>query len=104
FRSVHGDTSYADQAPMRGIMSLQRAALARGHSEKWATCFRSFSTQGAATGITPQPPPPHLCDFEFLFIFVWELISVWNFKVHQVWSPCIDKNISKYQNEGRRSE
>ncbi|KAF4362777.1 hypothetical protein F8388_022434 [Cannabis sativa] len=50
-------------APIRGIMSLRRAVLARGHSEKWATCFRSFSaqgggTQGAATGSTPQPPPP----------------------------------------------
>ncbi|KAI9168994.1 hypothetical protein LWI28_005100 [Acer negundo] len=45
-------------APMKGIFSLQRAALLQRNSERWGTGFRSLSTQGATTASTPQPPPP----------------------------------------------
>ncbi|GAU24902.1 hypothetical protein TSUD_116270 [Trifolium subterraneum] len=43
---------------MRGILSLERAALVRQNSEKLGLGVRLFSTQGASTASTLQPPPP----------------------------------------------
>ncbi|XVF02737.1 hypothetical protein REPUB_Repub04eG0199800 [Reevesia pubescens] len=45
-------------APLKGILSLQRAALFRNTGERWGLGIRSFSTQGATTAGAQQPPPP----------------------------------------------
>lgn len=45
-------------APIKGLLSLQRTALAQRSSERWGLYGRLFSTQAASTASTPQPPPP----------------------------------------------
>ncbi|KAJ6988792.1 NADH dehydrogenase [ubiquinone] flavoprotein 1, mitochondrial isoform X1 [Populus alba] len=45
-------------APIRGIFSLQRAALVQRQRERLGVGFRLFSTQAASNAGTPQPPPP----------------------------------------------
>ncbi|TYH09657.1 hypothetical protein ES288_A07G114200v1 [Gossypium darwinii] len=53
-------------APIKGILSLQRAAMFRASSERWKLGIRSFSTQGATTAGAPQaspPPPPEKTHF-----------------------------------------
>ncbi|KAG5624344.1 hypothetical protein H5410_009562 [Solanum commersonii] len=46
------------KAPIKGLLSLQRTALAQRSSERWGLYGRLFSTQAASTASTPQPPPP----------------------------------------------
>lgn len=47
-------------APMKGILSLQRAVLSRHQNANWGinATARLFSTQSATTATTAQPPPP----------------------------------------------
>ncbi|KAL3346824.1 hypothetical protein AABB24_025325 [Solanum stoloniferum] len=45
-------------APIKGLLSLQRTALAQRSSERWGLYGRLFSTQAASTATTPQPTPP----------------------------------------------
>ncbi|KAL0408503.1 UNVERIFIED_CONTAM: NADH dehydrogenase [ubiquinone] flavoprotein 1, mitochondrial [Sesamum radiatum] len=46
------------QAPIRGILSLQRTALIQRSTENWSLARRLLNTQAATTSTTPQPPPP----------------------------------------------
>ncbi|CAI0627258.1 unnamed protein product [Linum tenue] len=45
-------------APIRGILSMQRAVLAHHQANKLPLAFRSLSTQAASNASTPQPPSP----------------------------------------------
>uniref|UniRef100_A0A6N2MUI1 NADH-ubiquinone oxidoreductase 51kDa subunit iron-sulphur binding domain-containing protein n=1 Tax=Salix viminalis TaxID=40686 RepID=A0A6N2MUI1_SALVM len=45
-------------APIRGILSLQRAALGQRQRERLGVGFRSLSTQAPSNAGAPQPPPP----------------------------------------------
>lgn len=45
-------------APIKGLLSMQRTALAQRSSERWGLYGRLFSTQAASTSSTPQPTPP----------------------------------------------
>lgn len=49
---------FFSQAPIKGLLSLQRTALAQRSSERWGLYGRLFSTQAASTASTPQPTPP----------------------------------------------
>ncbi|KAB5537761.1 hypothetical protein DKX38_015294 [Salix brachista] len=46
------------RAPIRGIFSLQRAALGQRQGERLGVGFRSLSTQAPSNAGAPQPPPP----------------------------------------------
>ncbi|XP_011086755.1 NADH dehydrogenase [ubiquinone] flavoprotein 1, mitochondrial-like isoform X1 [Sesamum indicum] len=46
------------QAPIKGILSLQRTALVRRSRENWGLSSRLFSSQAATSPSTPQAPPP----------------------------------------------
>ncbi|XP_059294070.1 NADH dehydrogenase [ubiquinone] flavoprotein 1, mitochondrial [Lycium ferocissimum] len=49
---------FFSQAPIKGLLSLQRTALAQRSGERWGLHGRLFSTQAASTAGTPQPTPP----------------------------------------------
>ncbi|GAU24901.1 hypothetical protein TSUD_116260 [Trifolium subterraneum] len=56
--SIEEEIIFLGWITMRGILSLERAALVRQNSEKLGLGVRLFSTQGASTASTLQPPPP----------------------------------------------